>query len=63
MISGAHLRSPQPNATPLLTTRTNRIVRWTEFDHGGHFAALEQPEPLVADFRQLRGTDSDPTGG
>jgi microsomal epoxide hydrolase len=27
------------------------IKHWTEFDRGGHFAALEQPESLVADIR------------
>jgi epoxide hydrolase len=31
--------------------RGNTIVRWTDVDHGGHFAALEQPEHLVADLR------------
>lgn len=31
--------------------RTNTIVRWTEFDRGGHFPALEQPGLLVADIR------------
>jgi pimeloyl-ACP methyl ester carboxylesterase len=31
--------------------RENNIVRWTEFDHGGHFAALEAPDFLVADVR------------
>jgi pimeloyl-ACP methyl ester carboxylesterase len=51
---------PHDNYLPLrhIAERTNRIVRWTEFDHGGHFPALEQPELLVADirafFRQLR---------
>ncbi|WP_336113720.1 epoxide hydrolase family protein [Streptomyces sp. PTD9-10] len=38
--------------------RTENIVRWTEFDRGGHFAALEEPDLLAADlrafFRQLR---------
>ena len=38
--------------------RENHIVRWTEFDRGGHFAALEAPSFLVADvrafFRPLR---------
>lgn len=36
------------------------IVRWSEFDRGGHFAALEVPELLVSDIRaffaQLRET-------
>jgi len=29
----------------------NTIVRWTDSDEGGHFAALEQPEALLADLR------------
>jgi pimeloyl-ACP methyl ester carboxylesterase len=33
--------------------RENNIVHWTEFDHGGHFAALEVPELLVADIRKF----------
>jgi pimeloyl-ACP methyl ester carboxylesterase len=40
------------------------LKRWTEFPHGGHFAALEQPEALVGDvrafFRDIRS--STPTG-
>ncbi len=35
------------------------IVRWTDVDQGGHFAALEEPELLLADvrefFRTVRG--------
>jgi pimeloyl-ACP methyl ester carboxylesterase len=35
------------------------ITHWTEFDRGGHFAALEQPESFVGDvrtfFRSVRG--------
>jgi epoxide hydrolase len=27
------------------------ITHWTEFDRGGHFAAMEQPELLVDDVR------------
>ena len=30
---------------------TDNIVRWTSHPHGGHFAALEQPEVLAADVR------------
>jgi microsomal epoxide hydrolase len=26
-------------------------VRWTEFDRGGHFAAMEEPDLVVADLR------------
>jgi epoxide hydrolase len=38
--------------------RTENLVRWTEFDRGGHFAAMEEPDLVVADvrafFRELR---------
>jgi pimeloyl-ACP methyl ester carboxylesterase len=37
----------------------NTIVRWTDVDQGGHFAALEEPELLLTDvrefFRRVRG--------
>lgn len=33
-------------------------MRWTEFDRGGHVAAMEEPDLLVGDvrafFRELR---------
>lgn len=36
----------------------NNIVHWSEFDRGGHFAAMEAPDLLVGDvrafFRSLR---------
>jgi len=53
---------PHDNFLPLrhIADRTNNIMRWTEYDRGGHFAALEAPDLLVADirafFRQLRET-------
>jgi pimeloyl-ACP methyl ester carboxylesterase len=38
--------------------QANNIVHWTEFDRGGHFAAMEAPDLLVGDvrafFRRLR---------
>ncbi|KUO07246.1 epoxide hydrolase family protein [Streptomyces sp. DSM 15324] len=34
-----------------LAERGANIVRWTEFDRGGHFAAMEEPELLVGDIR------------
>ncbi|TCC56373.1 epoxide hydrolase [Kribbella pittospori] len=38
--------------------RDNTITRWTDLDHGGHFAALEIPDVLLTDvrdfFRDLR---------
>ncbi|MFE2963572.1 epoxide hydrolase family protein [Streptomyces sp. NPDC059340] len=51
---------PHEPLVPLrhIAERTNNIVRWTEFDRGGHFAAAEEPELLVEDvrsfFRDLR---------
>ncbi|MEU4395788.1 epoxide hydrolase family protein [Kribbella sp. NPDC023855] len=39
------------------TEYVHNVVRWTEFEHGGHFSALEVPQALAADitafFRQL----------
>ncbi|MFH8345518.1 epoxide hydrolase family protein [Streptomyces sp. NPDC018045] len=32
------------------------LSRWTEFERGGHFAALEQPELLVSDVRAFART-------
>lgn len=29
------------------------IARWTEFDHGGDFAAMEAPEMLTQDVREF----------
>jgi epoxide hydrolase len=33
--------------------QVNNIVRWSEFDRGGHFAALEAPDLLIADVREF----------
>ena len=45
-----------------LAERTNNIVQWTDYDRGGHFAAMEQPDLLVDDirrfFRSLRSAES-----
>lgn len=57
---------PQPSPTPLgvavfphdivlpirsLAEQQDKVVHWTEFDRGGHFAAMEEPELLVGDVR------------
>ena len=31
----------------------SNIVQWTEVDHGGHFAAMDASEALVADIRSF----------
>ena len=36
---------------PLAERDNDNIVHWTEFDRGGHYAALEVPELLVGDLR------------
>jgi epoxide hydrolase len=33
--------------------RANNIVHWSEFDRGGHFAAMEVPDLLVKDVRDF----------
>jgi epoxide hydrolase len=33
--------------------KLHNVVRWSEFDRGGHFAALEAPDLLVADVREF----------
>jgi pimeloyl-ACP methyl ester carboxylesterase len=33
--------------------RGNNIVHWSDFDTGGHFAAMETPDLLVADVRKF----------
>jgi pimeloyl-ACP methyl ester carboxylesterase len=45
---------PRDNFIPLrhIAEQTNRILRWIEFDLCGHFAAMEQPDLLVADIRE-----------
>lgn len=36
-----------------LAEENHNIVRWTEFDRGGHFAAMEEPDLLVGDLRDF----------
>lgn len=31
----------------------NNIVHWSDFDRGGHFAAMEAPDPFVGDVREF----------
>jgi len=31
--------------------QTNNITHWNDFEHGGHFAAMEAPELLISDIR------------
>ncbi|WP_370947497.1 epoxide hydrolase family protein [Amycolatopsis sp. cg5] len=36
-----------------MAEQTHNIVHWSEFERGGHFAAMEQPEALVEDMRKF----------
>jgi pimeloyl-ACP methyl ester carboxylesterase len=42
---------PGDAAIRTLAERSNRVVRWTTYDRGGHFASLQAPDLLVADIR------------
>lgn len=65
MAAGAHTKTP-PLATPTGVAlfpkdlvvapqqygqRVFNIQRWTKFEHGGHFGAMEQPEWLAGEIR------------
>jgi epoxide hydrolase len=56
--TGAYVSLTQDVTIRRWAERENNIVRWTEVDHGGHFAALESPASFVRDvsefFRSLR---------
>ncbi|MBB6036776.1 epoxide hydrolase family protein [Phytomonospora endophytica] len=49
---------PHDNFIPLrhIADRSNNMVRWTPFERGGHFAAMEVPAELVADIRGFFGS-------
>ena len=33
--------------------RLFNVVQWNEFESGGHFAALEEPDTLIKDIRNF----------
>jgi hypothetical protein len=33
--------------------QSNNVVHWSDFDRGGHFAALEAPDLLIRDMREF----------
>jgi pimeloyl-ACP methyl ester carboxylesterase len=49
---------PGDSTVRTFAERDHKVVRWTRFDRGGHFAALQAPDLLVDDvrafFRDLR---------
>jgi epoxide hydrolase len=36
-----------------IAEQSNQIVHWSEFDRGGHFAAMEEPDLLIGDVREF----------
>lgn len=48
---GVAVSLTQDIAIRRLAERDYNVVHWTEFDEGGHFAAMEAPEFLVGDVR------------
>jgi pimeloyl-ACP methyl ester carboxylesterase len=60
--SDQHARSDVPTGVAVFPTdpairqvleRRHRIVHWSEFTRGGHFASLEAPDLLVDDIRRF----------
>ncbi len=49
--TGVAVSLTQDIAIRRFAEREHNVVRWTEFDEGGHFAAMEAPEFLVNDVR------------
>jgi epoxide hydrolase len=48
---GVAVSTTQDIAIRRFAERDHNVVHWTEFDEGGHFAAMEAPEFLVGDVR------------
>ncbi|MFI7670964.1 epoxide hydrolase family protein [Nocardia sp. NPDC049526] len=44
------------NSIRVLAEQQHNIVRWTEYDRGGHFAAMEAPDLLTDDVRAFFGS-------
>jgi pimeloyl-ACP methyl ester carboxylesterase len=44
---------PGDHTVRAIAERRHKVVHWSEFDRGGHFAAMEAPDLLVADVRDF----------
>ncbi|MGH2614067.1 MAG: epoxide hydrolase family protein [Thermomicrobiales bacterium] len=49
--TGVAVSTTQDIAIRRLAERDHNVVHWSEFDEGGHFAAMENPEFLIEDVR------------
>jgi len=52
-VAVAHFRREIPIPPRAYVERGYDVTRWTEFERGGHFAALEEPEALARDIRDF----------
>lgn len=55
MVPAAMAVFPGDSTIRTFAKREHNVVRWTEFDRGGHFAALLAPDLLTADIRAFFG--------
>ena len=54
MMGYAHIQGTRPQTLAYgLTDSLVGQLAWTEFERGGHFAALEGPDFLVCDIREF----------
>ena len=55
MLASVALRLSRSRTPPVrrLAEQTNHIVHWSEFDRGGHFAAMEEPGALIEDVQEI----------
>jgi pimeloyl-ACP methyl ester carboxylesterase len=51
--TGVAVSLTQDIAIRRFAEREHNVVHWTEFERGGHFMAMEQPEQLVDDVRRF----------
>lgn len=53
--TGVAVFTPHDIAIRRLAERDHNVVHWSEFDRGGHFAAMEVPDLLMQDVREFFG--------
>jgi epoxide hydrolase len=53
--TGVAVSLTQDVALRRLAERDHNVVHWSEFERGGHFAAMENPEFLAGDVRAFFG--------
>jgi hypothetical protein len=44
---------PGDSTIRAIAEQQNNVVHWTEYDRGGHFAAMEAPDLLITDIREF----------